>query len=152
MKEILKKYFNREVLLKYVYGEFANRFLGFIVGMWAVSLVGYFFEFPSFKNLWGLNSHKPLISKETFESLQWIAQVIIGFIVFEIVHNTLFAKVGEQAPKYYQKGLSYLEQKGYTEKARKFKTATLNQVKEKTALAKGKAIELLNRKSKNDTA
>src|SRR4051794_8074198 len=109
IKVFFKKYFNRKILLTYIYGVFASRFLGFIVSMWAVSLVAQFFEFPSFKNLWGLKSHKAMVSKETFENLKWIAQVVIGFFVFEICHKTVFVKISEYVPEYYKKGINYLD-------------------------------------------
>lgn len=108
IKNFFKKYFNKNVLLNYIYGEFAGRFLGFVVGMWAVSLVAHFFEYPSFKNLWGLNSRKTMVSKNTFEELKWITQVVIGFFVFEIFHKTILG----HAPEYYRRGINYLKEKG----------------------------------------
>jgi hypothetical protein len=148
MKEFFKKYFSKKVIFTYLYGAFASRFLGFVVGMWAVTLVGYFFEFPSFKNLWGINSHKTLVSKETFENLKWIAQVLIGFFVFEIFHKTLFSKVSEKAPEYYKKTKEYMEENGHLTRIRRIKTISEDQVKRNTLLTKTKAKELLNRFSK----
>jgi hypothetical protein len=142
MEEFLKKYFNKKVLLTYLYGAFASRFLGFIVSMWAVSLVGHFFEFPTFKNLWGLNSHKTLVSKATFENLKWVSQVLIGFFVFEIFHKTLFSKATTHAPEYYNKGIDYLEKNGHLEKLRKIKETALNQVKKD----KSKSADTINNK------
>jgi len=144
-----RKYFNKKVLLTYLYGSFASRFLGFIVSMWAVSLVGHFFEFPNFKNLWGMTSKKTLVSKETYETLKWVAQVVIGFFVFEIFHKTLFAKVTQHGPTYYKKGMEYLEEKGVTEKARSFKSHAMNQVKEKASIGKEKLRSLYNKNSSN---
>ncbi|MBX9851530.1 MAG: hypothetical protein K2X86_07195 [Cytophagaceae bacterium] len=126
----------------------ASRLLGFFVAMWAAKLIGVYFESPGFKNLWGLNSHKMLVSKETLENLTWIAQVLIGFFVFEIMHKTLFQKATELAPQYYKKGMEYLEQNGITEKARNLKLLTINKVKEKAIIGKEKVKELADKYSK----
>jgi hypothetical protein len=149
VKEFFRKHFNKKVILTYLYGSFASRFLGFIVGMWAVSLVGHFFEFPNFKNLWGLTSKKTLVSKETYENLKWVAQVVIGFFVFEVFHKSLFSKVTEHAPAYYKKGMEYLEEKGVTDKARVIKSQAIHQVKEKANQGKEKLRSLYNRNSSN---
>lgn len=147
MKAFIEKYLNKKVLLTYIYGAFASRLLGFIVSMWAVSLVGHFFEFPSMKNLWGINSHKALVSKETFENLKWVAQVVIGFFVFEVFHKTMFAKITQYVPEYYQKGINYLDEKGHLQKAKELKDVTLTKLKEKSLVVKEKAKEIVNKTS-----
>lgn len=141
INQFFKKYFNKKIILSYLYDSFIGSFLGFLVGMWAVSLVGHFFEFPNFKNLWGLTSKKALVSKETFENLKWIAQMVIGFFVFEIFHKVLFAKIIHYASEYYKKGLNYLEEKEMTDKMRNIKSVVLNNIKEKASLGKEKIKE-----------
>ena len=148
MIEFFQKYFNKKVILTYLYGSVVSRLLGFFVAMWAAKLIGLYFESPGFKNLWGLNSHKMLISKAALENLTWIAQVLIGFFVFEIMHKTLFQKATELAPQYYKNGMDYLEQKGIKEKARNLKLLTINKVKEKAIIGKEKVKELADKYSK----
>lgn len=147
IKSFINKYLNKKVVLAYIYSEFASRLLGFIVSMWAISLVAHFFEYPSFKNLWGLNSHKTLVSKTTFENLKWIAQVIIGFFVFEVIHKILFTKLSQRAPEYYKKGMDYLEKNGVNEKARNIKIAATNKIKENISFGKEKLKEFYNKRT-----
>src|SRR5215510_3184305 len=72
-------------LFNYLSDQFIGRFTGFVIGLWASKLVSHFFTTRSIHNLWGLAAQKTVVSKQTFGNLEWVASVLIGYIVFEIV-------------------------------------------------------------------
>ena len=76
---------DRKSIYKYLSEQFLGRFTGFTIGLWASSLVSHFFTTRSIHNLWGLTARKTLVSKQAFSNLEWIASVLIGYIVFEIM-------------------------------------------------------------------
>jgi hypothetical protein len=87
-------------VINYMIDAIAERFIGFIVGMWASGLVSLFFETRNLKNLWGLRSHKTLITKSSYEELEWWVAAIVGFIAYEIVNQFLKDKIGRYIPHY----------------------------------------------------
>jgi hypothetical protein len=117
-KGFFKKYFSRKVLLGYVYSIFSGRMFGFIVGMWATTIVSHFFETRSFHNLWGITSKKTVVDKDTFAHLEWVASVIIGFFVFEVVHKIVKEKVSNHVPEYYKKIKLSIKERGIKETSR----------------------------------
>jgi hypothetical protein len=114
----MKNYFSKDVLLNYLYSILSGRLLGFIVGTWASTVVSHFFETKSFKNLWGLKAKKTIISKSAFAELEWIASILIGFIVFEIFEKVLKEKFQTHGLVYYRSTMIYLEEKGVLQKVR----------------------------------
>ena len=86
--------------LEYIYGNFAGNFLGFMIGLASARLVSRFFATRSIKNLWGLTTSKTVVDKKTFNAMEWIISVIIGFIVFEIISKWVKRKVDQMLPKY----------------------------------------------------
>jgi len=79
---------NKEKIIKlseYFFDKITGTFTGFVIGLWAASLVSHFFATRSIKNLWGLASKKTVVEKQTYSILEWAASVLIGYIVFEIV-------------------------------------------------------------------
>jgi hypothetical protein len=64
-----------------------------MIGLWASRLVHHFFTTRNIHNLWGLTAKKTVVSKSTFGNLEWIASVLIGYIVFEIVLRVLKNRV-----------------------------------------------------------
>lgn len=72
--------------------------MGFVIGMAASGLVSRFFETRKFQNLWGLTAKKKIIDKTTFGNLEWIASIIIGFLVFEIMTKIVKKKMDEMLP------------------------------------------------------
>jgi hypothetical protein len=76
-------------IFRYFSDQFIGSFTGFIIGIWASSLVSHFFATRSIKNLWGLTSSKTLVDKQTLNILQWVASVFVGYIVFELVLSTV---------------------------------------------------------------
>jgi hypothetical protein len=84
---------NRKSIFNYLSDQFIGRFTGFIIGLWACRLVSHFFTTRSIHNLWGLTAKKTVVSKQTFGNLEWIASVLIGYIVFEIVVRIVKTKV-----------------------------------------------------------
>ena len=87
-------------IVTYLYQKATGSFMGFLIGMASSNLVSRFFETRSLRNLWGLSAKKTLISKKTFGNLEWIAAIIIGFLVFEIFTKVVKKKLDEQLPKY----------------------------------------------------
>ncbi len=72
-------------IFRYFADQFMGSFTGFIIGLWASSLVSHFFATRSIKNLWGLTAKKTVVDKQTFGMLEWLASVIVGYLVFEVV-------------------------------------------------------------------
>lgn len=72
-------------LSEYLLDKIFGTFTGFVIGLWAASLVKYFFATRSLKNLWGLASKKTVVDKQTYSILEWAASILIGYIVFEVV-------------------------------------------------------------------
>ena len=85
---------DRKSILNYLSEQFIGRFTGFIIGLWASRLVSRFFTTRSIHNLWGLTARKTVVSKQTFGNLEWIASVLIGYLVFEIVVRMIKNKIG----------------------------------------------------------
>jgi hypothetical protein len=76
-------------IFRYFSDQFIGSFTGFLIGIWASSLVSHFFATRSIRNLWGLTSNKTLVSKQEFNALEWMASVLVGYIVFEIVLRSM---------------------------------------------------------------
>jgi len=72
-------------ILRYLSDQFLGSFTGFVIGIWASSIVSHFFAARSIKNLWGLTSRKTVVDKQTFTMLEWLASAIVGYVVFELV-------------------------------------------------------------------
>ncbi|MBC7826493.1 MAG: hypothetical protein H7122_02015 [Chitinophagaceae bacterium] len=87
-------------LALYLYNNFLGNFLGFIIGMASVKLVSHFFATKSIKNLWGLTATKTLVSKQTFNILEWTVSILIGFLVFEIISKGIKKKMDEMMPSW----------------------------------------------------
>ena len=75
----------RTRLLPYFFDKLTGTFTGFIIALWATKLVSQFFETRGIRNLWGITARKTLVTKQTYEVLQWISTAVVGYIVFEIV-------------------------------------------------------------------
>ena len=84
---------NRKSLFNYLSDQFVGRFTGFIIGLWASRLVAHFFTTRSIHNLWGLTTKKTVVSKQTFGNLEWLASLVIGYIVFEMALRVFKNKV-----------------------------------------------------------
>ncbi|HEX7902899.1 MAG TPA: hypothetical protein VF487_03390 [Chitinophagaceae bacterium] len=82
--------------IQYLYSNFLGNFIGFAVGMASTRLVSHFFATRSIKNLWGLTSHKTMLDKKTYNNLEWIVSVVIGFIVFEIISKWVQKKMNQR--------------------------------------------------------
>src|SRR6185295_16191302 len=72
-------------IFRYLTDQFMGTFASFIIGLWASSLVSHFFATRSIKNLWGLTSKKTVVDKQTFGALEWMASVVVGYLVFEVI-------------------------------------------------------------------
>lgn len=133
---MLKKYFSKKALTDYLYDAFTGNLLGFLVGMSATGIVSRFFETRSINNLWGFRAKKALISREAFENVEWILSIVIGFFVLEFYNKVIREKLQVYIPIYYKKMISYLEKKGWIEKAAYIKVSAIHHVKEKSSVGK----------------
>ena len=109
---------DRKAIFNYLADQFIGRFTGFIIGLWASSLVSHFFTTRSIHNLWGLTAKKTVVSKQTFGNLEWIASVLIGYIVFEIVIRIMKNKIGPWFTKSRFRLLRWIVEKGWSGKIR----------------------------------
>ena len=80
-------------IFKYLTDQFIGTFAGFIIGIWASSLVSHFFTTRGLKNLWGLTARKTLVDKNTFTMLEWLVSALVGYIVFEIAARFIKSQV-----------------------------------------------------------
>jgi hypothetical protein len=105
---------DRKAVFNYLAEQFVGRFTGFIIGLWASSLVSHFFTTRSIHNLWGLTSKKTVVSKQTLTNLEWIASVLIGYIVFEIVLRIMKNKIAPWSAKFRFRVLRWFVEKGWS--------------------------------------
>lgn len=91
---------NLRTIWRYLYDQLTGNFLGFLIGASATGLVSHFFETRSIRNLWGIAAKKTVVDKSTFQNLEWIISIVIGFIVFEIMTKVVKAKLDQYMPKY----------------------------------------------------
>lgn len=108
----------RKPIFSYLSEQFIGRFTGFLIGLWASSLIAKFFTTRSIHNLWGLTARKTVVSKQTFSNLEWIASVLIGYIVFEIVLRIFKNKIGPWLGKFRFRLLRWIVDKGWSGKIR----------------------------------
>ena len=94
-------------IFRYFADQFFGSFTGFIIGLWASRLVSHFFATRSIKNLWGLTAKKTLVDKQTFGMLEWLASVVVGYLVFEVVVRFVKNYVAPRLPMLRQR-LSHL--------------------------------------------
>jgi len=112
---------NRKSLFNYLSDQFIGRFTGFIIGLWACRLVSHFFTTRSIHNLWGLTAKKTVVSKQTFGNLEWMASILIGYIVFEIVLRVLKNKVSPRLSTLRFRLLRRMVQRGWMVKRSRLK-------------------------------
>ena len=110
---------NRKGVFTYLSEQFLGRFTGFIIGLWATRIVAHFFTTRSIHNLWGLTAKKTVVSKQTFGNLQWIAAVVIGYLVFEVVFRIIKNKIAPELAKLRYRLLRLAVEKGWGQKIRK---------------------------------
>jgi hypothetical protein len=109
---------DRKTIFNYLSEQFIGRFTGFVIGLWASTLVSHFFTTRSIHNLWGLTARKTVVSKQTFGNLEWIASVLIGYIVFEIAVRVIKNKISPWLSKLRFRLLRRTVEKGWDEKIR----------------------------------
>ena len=108
---------DRKTIFNYLSEQVIGRFTGFMVGLWASRLISHFFTTRSIHNLWGLTARKTVVSKQTFSNLEWIASVVIGYMVFEIVLKIIKNKIGPWLKSRFSV-LRWIVEKGWREKIR----------------------------------
>jgi hypothetical protein len=84
--------------VKYLYNNYVGNFLGFAVGMASTRLVSHFFTTKSIRNLWGIAAKKTVVDRQTFNALEWLISIIIGFLVFEIISKWVRLKIEALIP------------------------------------------------------
>ena len=109
----------RKTVLSYLSEQFIGRFTGFMIGLWATRIVSHFFTTRSIHNLWGLTAKKTVVTRQTFGNLQWIAAVVIGYLVFEVVFTLIKNKIAPGFSKFRFRLLRLVAEKGWSEKIRK---------------------------------
>ncbi len=61
--------------------------IGWVAGLLSVELLSTFFAVRSWKNAWGLFSHKTTVSADTFNFLEWLVTAVVGFVVLFVVNR-----------------------------------------------------------------
>jgi hypothetical protein len=112
---------DRKTIFNYLSEQLIGRFTGFIIGLWASSLISHFITTRSIHNLWGLTARKTVVSKQTFANLEWIASVLIGYIVFEVVLRIMKNRIGPWLTKSRFRFLRWMVEKDWSEKIRRLR-------------------------------
>src|SRR6185312_16184590 len=94
---------NGKRFLNYFINEVIGRFTGFVIGMWATKVVSIFFEKKGINNLWGLTAKRKVLDKNTFENIEWVVSVVIGFLVYEIISRFIKDKLVPQIKAFSDK-------------------------------------------------
>lgn len=149
-RSAMKRFFTKQAMLEYLYSALSGRLLGFVVGAWATGFLSKFFETRGIQNLWGLKSKKVLLDKGTFENLEWIVSVVIGYFVFEIFEKVVRERIRTHWPVYYKKGKEYWEEKGYNGKLEEIRSKANTMIKEKAAGGREKVNEECSRLRKKN--
>ena len=92
------KFPNRKETVGYLKGQALGQFIGFYVGISSTGLVSQFFETRQLSNLWGILASKPILDEQTFNVLERIVAVVIGFVIFEIVSRNLNPLIARWKP------------------------------------------------------
>lgn len=79
----------RKEAVQYLYDKVLAQFIGFCIGIYSTGIVSRFFETRSITNLWGLLARKTVVDEGTYNILERIVAVVIGFLVFVIVNTFL---------------------------------------------------------------
>jgi len=108
----------RKTVLNYLSEQFIGRFTGFVIGLWATRIVAHFFTTRSIHNLWGLTARKTVVSKQAYGNLQWIAAVVIGYMVFEVVFRIIKNKIAPELAKVRYRLFRLIIEKGWATKLR----------------------------------
>ncbi len=108
---------SKKEVVEYLRKQSLAQFIGFYIGISSTGLVSHFFETRNFSNLWGIFSKKTLIEEDTFNVLEKIIAVVIGFIVFEIVSKNLQPLIGRLQP-IKDKVSRYGKERGWAVKGR----------------------------------
>jgi type III secretory pathway component EscU len=72
-------------IYRHVINHFVAQLVGFIAALWAADFVSVLFERKNQKNLWGLTGSKPVLSVSTYQTLELVVSVSIGFIVLLLI-------------------------------------------------------------------
>ncbi|HYF69512.1 MAG TPA: hypothetical protein VD884_15310 [Ohtaekwangia sp.] len=120
-------YFSKKTILTYLYDQLTGNFAGFVIGISATGLVSNFFETRSIKNLWGLGAKKTIVDKETFQNLEWIISIVIGFIVFEVMTRIVKEKIDKYFPLFRIRLYRWIIQNKLQEKTKNLSGALANQ-------------------------
>jgi hypothetical protein len=114
---------SRKDALEYLKGQAFSQFVGFYVGLSSSGLVSQFFETRSVSNLWGILAEKPVVDAQTFNVLERIFAVLIGFVVFEIVSKNLRPLVQRWKPIVVREIARRRKEQRWDERAKKMLVA-----------------------------
>ncbi len=67
--------------------------IGWISGLLSIDVLDYFFIKKSWKNAWGIFSHRTAVNAETYSFLEWILTAAIGFVVMVLVNKLVRKKL-----------------------------------------------------------
>ena len=113
----------RKASIEYLYNQALGQFIGFYIGIYSAGIVSTFFETRSISNLWGFLARKTVIDAGTFNVLERIVAVLIGFIVFEIVSRNLKPLLERLRPVVDKGIVQIAMERGWDAKWKKLKIA-----------------------------
>lgn len=103
----------RKEAVQYLYDQVLAQFTGFCIGIYSTGIVSRFFETRSITNLWGLLARKTVVDEGTFNILERIVAVVIGFIVFVIVTTILKPLLERLKPVFVQEIAQFARERGW---------------------------------------
>jgi hypothetical protein len=109
---------SRKDFFRYLYDQALGHFIGFYIGLYSTNIVSKFFETRSIRNFWGLTARRTVVDKDTYSSLEWIASLLIGFIIFEVVSRNLKPVTEKLKSLYVQQIHPVVQRNGWDIKAR----------------------------------
>lgn len=106
----------RKEAVHYLYDQVLAQFTGFCIGIYSTGIVSRFFETRSFSNLWGILARKTVVDEGTFNILERIVAIVIGFIVFVMVTTILKPLLERLKPVFVQEIAQFARERDWDTK------------------------------------
>lgn len=118
---IIMKLPTRKESIEYLCNQALAHFIGFCIGIYSTGIVSTFFETRSISNLWGLLARKTVVDEGTFNVLERVIAVLIGFIVFEIISKNLKPLLDRLKPVVENGIVEFARERGWDAKWKELK-------------------------------
>lgn len=103
----------RKEAVQYLYDQVLAQFTAFCIGIYSTGIISRFFETRSISNLWGFLARKTVVDAGTFNILERIVAVVIGFIVFVMVTTILKPQLERLKPVLVKEIAQFARERGW---------------------------------------